>query len=834
MNDKLFALSSLDCSYTGLREDIVLHIEKLDFFAGKVYFLLGASGMGKSTLLETLGLMNNTIIGGDITFIDPKTSGTLVYSEFWKPENVGSLTKMRKENLSFIFQETNLMENFTAHENVSLSMMIKENVGDKAALKSALPLLSRVKLGEGYVQSGTLAANLSGGQRQRLAFVRALNVEAPVLLCDEPTGNLDEENANELMHVIHDHVSKNRIAIIVSHDIDLAVKHADSIIVLTRNDAHGYGEISDENIFEKSQWLGSDLNQLEVFKEKIRSLYRIQDNRNTLVNKATADSEMDTSGSVNYKQLFRSREGKALAGKYSSNLFILTLILFFTFLAIGFANGSLNYLEKQMNSVFVNWLNIPVSSNNALDERASAENVRRELENPTIKRKYLFSNVSSYEERSLPLKVSGKDSIIMFKYRTVNPEIDKTLIQDNVLIDKNRLKGDATGITSKQNTSVIVTQDLLNTIHHQSIDEFPFLEVSVKLFVPAAGDTSANPEKTIDVMVKIPIIAVVKELPAGCKMMMSGELSRENWKSDFDCELNPDLYKTMIHFVYITKDTSQANFDRIHGKVKQAIEKLKSGTAPEIGFFNESDKTLHTQSLVSGFDFEADLYPAPASYPASELVWEKLKKELGDDGASMIRMTLSDHTLKENTIKETQNEHYSLYFQGLDNLREFKTYFTGKTGIEIDMDRVTEKENFFFLSNVTYYISVLLLLFSVVAVCLFLFNLIRMHLNKIKMNIGTYLAMGLNKQETVRIYLYIILKFILLSISVSLIGAFGIGWLLNFILGRTLSGEIQYFDAKGILTFISIFVLLISSILVSFFTVRKLLNKSPGDLIYNR
>src|SRR6185295_19963175 len=111
----LFKITDLQCSYNGSKRP-VLNIESLIIHRGKIVFLIGASGSGKSTLLETLGLMNNTLTKGEILFI-PNDSEQFEYSILWNKNQEYSIASIRKKHFSFIFQNTNLMENFTAYEN---------------------------------------------------------------------------------------------------------------------------------------------------------------------------------------------------------------------------------------------------------------------------------------------------------------------------------------------------------------------------------------------------------------------------------------------------------------------------------------------------------------------------------------------------------------------------------------------------------------------------------------------------------------------------------------------------------------------------------------------
>ena len=108
----LIQVKNLVCSYSSHIKDKVLEIADLNIEKGKIVFLVGASGSGKSTFLETLGLMNNTLRSGDI-ILDHK-DGKISFSELWRESSNYKLNEVRRKNLSFIFQNTNLMENFTA------------------------------------------------------------------------------------------------------------------------------------------------------------------------------------------------------------------------------------------------------------------------------------------------------------------------------------------------------------------------------------------------------------------------------------------------------------------------------------------------------------------------------------------------------------------------------------------------------------------------------------------------------------------------------------------------------------------------------------------------
>lgn len=240
-NNILFRIKDLSCSYDN-GKSCVLKIKELEIPRGKLVVMLGKSGSGKSTILETLGLMNLTMSKGSLDFFLPNGE-KIDFTSIWKNEH--ELSKIRNEHMSFIFQNTNLMSSFTAFENACIPLLIQGAKLD-SAMKNVNEVMSDMGLQE--VNKYTKVNELSGGQRQRLAFVRAITPEFTILFGDEPTGNLDEQNSRELMRKVKDQlIEKGFSSILVTHNIKLATEFADMIIVLSKTKE--YGEILPENVF---------------------------------------------------------------------------------------------------------------------------------------------------------------------------------------------------------------------------------------------------------------------------------------------------------------------------------------------------------------------------------------------------------------------------------------------------------------------------------------------------------------------------------------------------------------------------------------------------------
>ena len=156
--------------------------------------------------------------------------------------------------------------------------------------------------------------------------------------------------------------------------------------------------------------------------------------------------------------------------------------------------------------------------------------------------------------------------------------------------------------------------------------------------------------------------------------------------------------------------------------------------------------------------------------------------------------------------------------------------------IQIDTRFLKEKKNFNYIGKMTILISALLIVFAILAISLFISNLLKTHLNKVKMNLGTYKAFGLSDKESVNIYLQIMLRFIGISLIFSFAIAYIIGSFLEIWIGLSLNinEDVKYFKLVDTLTFLLIAVIIIVTTLVSYININRILSKTPGDLIYNR
>jgi putative ABC transport system ATP-binding protein len=189
----------------------------LSLDAGQFVAVMGASGSGKSTLLHLIaGLAHPT--SGEIVLFDQTISAM----------NDDQLTQYRRTHVGLIFQSFNLMPTMSALENIALPLLIN-GARLKEARQRARQYLEIVGLSD---RAAHRPDELSGGQQQRVAIARALINDAPLLLADEPTGNLDSATGEEILQLLHTLVSnRSRTIMMVTHDTR-AASYADRIITL--------------------------------------------------------------------------------------------------------------------------------------------------------------------------------------------------------------------------------------------------------------------------------------------------------------------------------------------------------------------------------------------------------------------------------------------------------------------------------------------------------------------------------------------------------------------------------------------------------------------------
>ena len=185
-------------------DNVNLEIEENEFVA-----IIGQSGSGKSTLMNMLGCL------------DVPTDGTyMLHGQDVSHMTDDELSDIRNREIGFIFQGFNLIPNLTALENVELPLIYR-GIGKKEREELSVSALQKVGLEKRLLHK---PSEMSGGQQQRVAIARAIAQAPPVILADEPTGNLDSGSTKEIMQILRELHKEGRTVILITHDNEIAMQ----------------------------------------------------------------------------------------------------------------------------------------------------------------------------------------------------------------------------------------------------------------------------------------------------------------------------------------------------------------------------------------------------------------------------------------------------------------------------------------------------------------------------------------------------------------------------------------------------------------------------------
>ena len=209
------------CKTYDLGEVKVLALKSvsLDIQEGEFVALIGPSGSGKSTLMNTLGCLDRPT-DGSYRLAGEEVAGL----------NPEQLAQVRSQRIGFVFQNFNLLARTTALENVEVPLLYNRNCLRRERKRRATEALQRVGLANRLDHRPN---QLSGGQQQRVAIARALVNRPPILLCDEPTGNLDTRTSREIMASIQQlNANEGLTVILVTHDLDIARRAKRALVLI--------------------------------------------------------------------------------------------------------------------------------------------------------------------------------------------------------------------------------------------------------------------------------------------------------------------------------------------------------------------------------------------------------------------------------------------------------------------------------------------------------------------------------------------------------------------------------------------------------------------------
>lgn len=860
----------------------VLKVCNLNIYAGEIVVILGNSGAGKSTFIETLGLMSDTLhyqvqendhinsewkgsrVGekiktGEIVF-DPDGEN-VKFPDIWDGD-AGKVSELRKINFNFIFQDNNLMHNLKNSDNIILADLIEGSKNYSQSYEDTRETFKSLNIDQ-YINDPP--NSISGGERQRVAFARGIQPNYKVLFGDEPTGNLDEAASKLLMDVVKKNLeespSKDKAVVIVSHNIPLSLDYADKIVVLTKSKKNNHYEILPENIYKKIKsdhtgfsWVidkpistnpGSHNNPgsllendgmvveetmitNEDFTDRIKDILEHNvkeksDNNNNheVIKKPTLlirllsgfgmlivgfskwyhkflklkDATAKHKISKQFTKLLFEKESEVLAGKRNANIWVFAALVFITFMILGFANGQMNELqEKLITDPFTKTIDVPQRGGEL------QEKTRKFLiafsQNKDSMNYYGLKDISEYDRQFLTFFDFKKQEKTNF-YKGRSMRHDNPLLKK--IIDKKINDASGRGFSDENDMGLIVTRDLLKDLHYDENSPIIYLQ-------------DFNPETNTFYKVPVSIIAVVDQLPGKEKNYF---LFTPNF-FDFYKRTDVDFPVQSNNNVKITINYNKKDKNQFLNQIKSLLEnELKNSKLKYKRLFGirSANIEIDTNKTSKNKLYDLIIRPRPPknnlpqqiAFVDTLLGVDGVKKFIAEHNMEKGRdifqsffylLPSSERTGKSRKIGEPSDPekgYISFLFDDTDMIREFARMFNKKTremdeqqheGLSMDISKVESMHVFNKVSSLTTTILIFLILFSIATIMFFVYNLLNMHLYRIRKNIGTLMAFGINVKS---IYKYILFSFTFFCFAIPfamsiIIGYLVLGYLSNFAL----------------------------------------------------
>ena len=510
-------------------------------------------------------------------------------------------------------------------------------------------------------------------------------------------------------------------------------------------------------------------------------------------------------------KLFVYKEGRLLAGKNFYNFGFLYFIFFITFVAIGFANGSRSYLEEKMSDFFIRWVPVMIP----LDKSEITQQIINDLtSDDSAKRAYFYQKVTGNNFGTLKFWDFGKIHQNNGTFRKYGQSID---ISNNLLgriSEKLRFGGI---FKSAEDMGIIVTDKLLEDLHYP---------INTPYILMAAPDASGKIRH-----IPVPITGVVrKELPGNTDFMVTQYFYNNRFFIDTKSPFNASFIRGVELLTTEPPD-----------KAEKMMAILKSFFSSDLFFKKYQisvDVVGYKNAYIECNKIIVSLNP-DSSLTVRDSIYSTISRISELRNFSWCRFYDFHRRLQSSFILENKYDMIYIQFSRLDSIAAFRDFLLKKHSIQIDMADIETRKNYNFISNLTGIISLILILFSIMSICLFISNVLRLHLQKIKMNIGTFSAFGINPKMLDRIYRLIMLSFIVLSmatgyLSAAVFGYFGgIRKILRF-LHCNLEPHRNYFELSSLWTFLTIIFVILLSIISLKITSNKIFYQTPGDLIYDR
>lgn len=520
-----------------------------------------------------------------------------------------------------------------------------------------------------------------------------------------------------------------------------------------------------------------------------------------------------------YLKLLMSREGKEVLGKKGANLWLLTIVLVATFASIAFSEGSMIYLRDKMEDPFTNWVNIAKSTDADRFAKFCSD-----LSNPEYKKHFGYNNVQMDQTTNWNMQGIDEDHQHYLSLRSFG-RLHGSLVKA-VLDDKNVVAGAVldTALLNDNSMGLIITIDAMRRLGYTENNIPSYIHHMVHVKDPEdkmkADSLGVKVSESGFFTVPLPVLAVVRRLPSNVDMVSANFLffQRENNFSTFPFDLiGHEEYHHQLHY-FVANEVGRDAFEKV---VKEALpDSLKNNLQ-----ILEDNETINMLPWRSGSLLKI--------FIGDEMINESVFHGVAENISSNFNREQVCRIHKYDVIDcpSTKGTYISIEFNDLSHIREFEQFAKEYT-VQLDMAQVASKENFNAVTVMAAILSAAMVIFSIVCIIMFLVNMLQNYFQKVKHNIGTFKAFGMNATELIYVYVIILVIIVTSAVMMALLITWGIQLILPLI-GVEKEG-FNFLSLWNETTYIATAVIFVSTIVTVIVVMTRMLSQTPGDLIYDR
>lgn len=514
-----------------------------------------------------------------------------------------------------------------------------------------------------------------------------------------------------------------------------------------------------------------------------------------------------------YFKLFALREGKVVLGNRKTNLWLLTIVLFATFLAIAFSSGSLRYLYDKMNDPFINWVDIKNDYG-----KGDFVKLSEALEDDALKEQYHYRGYQS--DYYFSWMFFGKqDNQVQYLRCRFFGDINSALIEA-ILADDNIADGCRVADLSEvdpNTVGVIVTEEMIHNLGYEK--PYPAY-IDYQRYNPDAAELGF---KVVDKFVRLPlpVLGVVRRLPGNVDLISTKNCYFQDINDityPFSYSDNPEYAASLYYYV-----PDDLGSDVFMDEVRTLLDEMgcEDISVEDSYFYKPEIVPYKPGSFVSITSDDGEI-PCDLTAEIADRIAERFA---GDDVHRVFDFNFTEY-------RQSKQAYISVHFKDLDKVGDFQEYVKENFRVNIEMTQINAKRNFNAVSIMANILSWAMIFFAITCIVLFIINLLQSYFQKVKRNIGTFKAFGISNRELIGVYTLIIFLMVAAAVVIAL-AAVLLVQLLAPVFGLLKEGY-NLLDLGNPKTVISILVILAASVVTVHWVMQKMLRNTPGDLIYDR